>query len=102
MQVAGLRDCFSEYALIKYRVLVECRWLQMMSSLPEMPEVPEFDDEANALINDLCDNFSIEVAQEVKLVERTTNHDVKAVEYVLKDRFAANAQLSKVWALVTL
>lgn len=96
MQVEALRDCFSEYALIKYRVLVECRWLQTLSALPGVPEVPEFTAEANALLDDLCTNFTPAIAAEVKLVERTTNHDVKAVEYVLKERLAKNEQLAQV------
>lgn len=94
--MASLRDCFSEYALIKFRVLVECRWLQLLSSLPDVPEVPRFSPEANAILDDLCNNFTPEIAQEVKDVERTTNHDVKAVEYVLRRRMAANAELAAV------
>lgn len=96
LQVEALRDCFSEYALIKYRVLVECRWLQKLSQLSSVPEVPAFSDDANALLDDLCTNFTPEIAAEVKAIERTTNHDVKAVEYVLKERFAKNEQLAKV------
>ena len=96
MQVSALRDCFSEYGLIKFRVLVECRWLQMLASLPDVPEVPQLDDDANTLLNDLCTNFDVSVAQEVKEIERTTNHDVKAVEYVLKERFSKNEQLAQV------
>lgn len=95
-KVVGLRDCFSEYALIKFRVLVECRWLQMLASLDGVPEVPHLTPEANALLDDLCDNFSPDIAAEVKAIERTTNHDVKAVEYVLKSRFAKNEQLAQV------
>lgn len=94
--MASLRDCFSEYALIKYRILVECRWLQMLSSLPGVPEVPNFTPEANALLDDLCTNFTPAIAEEVKLIERTTNHDVKAVEYVLKERLGENEELAKV------
>jgi adenylosuccinate lyase len=94
--VAALRECFSEYGLIKFRVLVECRWLQMLASLPEIAEVPSFSDDANALLDDLCTNFTPATAEEVKAVERTTNHDVKAVEYVLKERLGKSAELAKV------
>jgi hypothetical protein len=96
LKVASLRDCFSEYALIKYRILVECRWLQMLSSLPGVPEVPNFTPEAKALLDDLCTNFTVAIAEKVKLVELTTNHDVKAVEYVLKELLGENEELAKV------
>ena len=62
-----------------------------------MTEVPPFGPEATALLEDLATNFSVEDAAAVKKVERTTNHDVKAIEYVLKERFAANPELAKVW-----
>jgi adenylosuccinate lyase len=96
MQVASLRNCFSEYALIKFRMLVECRWIQLLSSLPDLPEVPRFSPEAAAVLEELCADFSLQTAHEVKDVERTTNHDVKAVEYVLKRRMSANPELQKV------
>ena len=86
----------SEYGLIKFRVAVECRWLQMLSSMPDVPEVPAFSADANALLDDLCTNFRPDIAQEVKDIERTTNHDVKAVEYVLKARLGKDAQLAEV------
>ncbi|KAK9823279.1 hypothetical protein WJX72_001564 [[Myrmecia] bisecta] len=95
-KVAGLRSIFSEYGLIRFRVLVEVRWLQMLSSIPEVAEVPPFSAEANALLDDLAEQFSVEDALEVKQFERTTNHDVKAIEYVLKRRFQANPELAKV------
>jgi adenylosuccinate lyase len=96
LKVASLRSCFSEYALIKFRMLVECRWLQLLSSQPDLPEVPRFSPEASAILEELCDTFTLETAQEVKDVERITNHDVKAVEYVLKRCMSANPELSKV------
>jgi adenylosuccinate lyase len=95
-QIASLRDHFSEYALIKYRVLVECRWLQMLSSREDIPEVQAFSPAANALIESLCTEFTPATAAEVKEVERTTNHDVKAVEYVIKDKLIANEELASV------
>ena len=96
MQVKDLRDCFSEYALIKYRVLVECRWLQLLSTLPEVPEVPEFSAASNAVLDDLCTSFNTSTALRVKAIERVTNHDVKAVEYVLKEDFAKHKELNDV------
>ncbi|BDA50647.1 Adenylosuccinate lyase [Coccomyxa sp. Obi] len=95
-KVAGLRDIFSEYGLIKRRVLVEIRWLQQLSAIPEVTEVPPFSEETNQLLNALADGFSVEDALEVKQVESITNHDVKAIEYVLKKRFQANSELEKV------
>ena len=95
-KVAGLRSIFSEYGLIRFRVAVECRWLQHLSGIPQVTEVPEFGPEANALLDDIATNFTVEDAQMVKDVERTTNHDVKAVEYVLKEKISANEELKKI------
>eukprot|EP00976_Prorocentrum_cordatum_P106511 1194467-Prorocentrum_minimum.AAC.1 len=82
-----LRAIFSEYGLIRYRVLVEVRWLQMLSELPEVKEVPPFSPEANAFLEKYLESFGPEQAEEVKTIERTTNHDVKAIEYALKNKF---------------
>ncbi|KAI7842282.1 hypothetical protein COHA_003923 [Chlorella ohadii] len=95
-KVAALRRTFSEYGLIRFRVLVECRWLQQLAQLPGVSEVPEFGPAANALLDRLATSFSVEEAQEVKDIERTTNHDVKAIEYVLKSKFQADPELAKV------
>lgn len=92
----ALRPIFSEFGLIKYRVTVEVRWLQMLSNNADIPEVPAFDAEANALLDSIVANFSEADAQRVKDIERTTNHDVKAVEYFLKEKVADNAQLNAV------
>jgi len=91
-----LRSIFSEFGLIRYRVLVEIRWLQFLSAHPEIAEVPEFDADTTNLLNDLIDNFSVEDAQRVKAIERTTNHDVKAVEYFIKEKIADVASLAAV------
>ena len=61
-----LRDIFSEYGLIRYRVLVEVRWLQQLSQHSQVTEVKPFSDKANAVLNELVDNFSIEQAQRIK------------------------------------
>jgi adenylosuccinate lyase len=92
--VSGLRECFSEYALIANRVLVECRWLQMLASLDGVPEVPPLTAEANTLLENISSSLIPEITKEVKEIERTTNHDVKAVEYALKRRMSANEQLA--------
>ncbi|CAG9466452.1 unnamed protein product [Pedinophyceae sp. YPF-701] len=90
---AVFRNIFSEYGLIRFRVAVECRWLQKLSTMPEITEVPAFGPEATALLDELANNFTVADAQDVKDVEKTTNHDVKAVEYVLKKRFEAVPEL---------
>ncbi len=91
-----LRSIFSEYGLLKYRVEVEVRWLQMLSSNPQIEEVPGFSDSSNALLDAIVANFSVDDAMRIKEIERTTNHDVKAVEYFLKEKVANNSELSAV------
>jgi adenylosuccinate lyase len=95
-KVEALRALFSEYALIKHRVLVEVRWLQHLAACKEINEVPPFTDETNRFLETLLDDFSLEDAQRVKDIERTTNHDVKAVEYFLKEKTAGNKTISDV------
>jgi len=92
----ALRDIFSEYGLLKYRTRVEVRWLQKLSATPEITEVPKFSEDANRFLEDLVANFSLEDAQRIKDIERTTNHDVKAVEYFLKEKVAQVAELHAV------
>ena len=91
-----LREIFSEYGLIKYRVLVEVRWLQQLANHPEVEEVKPFSDEANQLLENLLSNFGEEHAARIKEIEATTNHDVKAVEYFLKESIKDNAELNAV------
>ncbi len=91
-----LRSVFSEYGLIRYRVMVEVRWLQHLANHPGVSEVEAFSDKANAILNQLVDNFSHQQALRVKEIESTTNHDVKAVEYLLKETIADNAELNSV------
>jgi adenylosuccinate lyase len=92
----GLRQVFSEYGLIRRRVLVEVRWLQRLAATPEIHEVPALGDSALALLDTIAENFSVEDAAEVKRIEATTNHDVKAVEYFIKSRIAGHAELAAV------
>jgi adenylosuccinate lyase len=95
-KTSQLRDVFSEYGLIRFRVLVEVRWLQQLSQHAQIAEVKPFSDAANQMLNDLVDNFSIEQAHRIKEIENTTNHDVKAVEYFIKEAIADNAELNAV------
>jgi adenylosuccinate lyase len=83
-KVRALRPIFSEFGLIKYRSLVEVRWLQALSQEANIAEVPTFSADANAQLDAIIDNFSVSDAEAVKAIEATTNHDVKAVEYFLK------------------
>ncbi len=89
----ALRPIFSEYGLIKYRVQVEVRWLQQLANHPAIPEVPPFSDDTNAFLEGLILQFNEQQAEAIKTIEKTTNHDVKAVEYFLKDYFAGNEEL---------
>lgn len=95
-KTSPLRDIFSEYGLIKARVVVEIRWLQRLASNSDITEVPNFSDEASALLNNILNNFSEADAQAVKDIEATTNHDVKAVEYFIKAKIKDNTELQKV------
>jgi adenylosuccinate lyase len=95
-KTAGLRPIFSEYGLIYHRLLVEVRWLQTLSRSPDIGEVPEFSAAANALLDAIVQDFDPAQAQRIKQIEKTTNHDVKAVEYYLKEQVADNAELNAV------
>jgi adenylosuccinate lyase len=95
-KVEDLRPIFSEYGLIRFRVLVEVRWLQALAVHPLIPEVSPFSDSANQLLNSIVDDFSPVDAQRVKDIEKTTNHDVKAVEYLLKEKIANCEELEQV------
>jgi adenylosuccinate lyase len=92
----SLRPIFSEYGLIRHRVLVEIRWLQALAAHDGIPEVPPLSGHAGNILDGIFANFSEEDARRVKNIERTTNHDVKAVEYFLKEKIAGNAELEAV------
>ncbi len=76
--------------------MVEVRWLQRLAAHPQITEVPAFSAQANAILNTLAEDFSVEHAERVKEIERTTNHDVKAVEYLLKEQAAKLPELENV------
>ncbi|SHA03512.1 Adenylosuccinate lyase [Bathymodiolus thermophilus thioautotrophic gill symbiont] len=92
----ALSAIFSEFGLIKYRVLIEVKWLQAMADNVGILEVPAFSAEASQFLVNIVANFSLADAQAVKDIEKTTNHDVKAVEYFLKDKIKDNAELNAV------
>ncbi len=93
-KVDVLRGIFSEYGLIRARVLVEIRWLQQLASHPGISELPALSAAANQYLEQLLANFGEADASVIKQTERTTNHDVKAVEYFIKGRLQGNAELA--------
>ena len=93
---AALAPYFSEYGLIRYRVRVEIEWLKALAAEPAIAEVPAFSPATLAELDALTTDFTLADAQRVKAIERTTNHDVKAVEYFLKERLAGNAEVMRV------
>ncbi|MEO1963537.1 MAG: adenylosuccinate lyase [Cycloclasticus sp.] len=92
-KVDELRPIFSEFGLIKARVTVEVRWLQALSEHEQITEVAVFSEATHDLLDSIVTDFSLDDAQRVKTIESTTNHDVKAVEYFLKEKTADNAEL---------
>jgi len=92
----ALRPIFSEYGLIRHRVLVEVRWLQALAGHEAITEVPALSEHARHILDDIVEKFSEEDARRVKNIERTTNHDVKAVEYFLKEKIAGNSELEAI------
>src|SRR5437016_3355869 len=94
-QCAELSTLVSEYGLMRYRWVVEIRWLQTLSAIPAIKEVPPFSPSATAFLSLLIDNFNKSDATHIKSLEETTNHDLKALEYVLKEKLSSHDELSK-------
>jgi adenylosuccinate lyase len=93
---ASLRGIFSEFGLMQRRVLVEVCWLQALSVHPGIPEVPNLSEEADSLLGSVASGFNESDAERIKEIESTTNHDVKAVEYFIKEKFAGNTELEAI------
>jgi adenylosuccinate lyase len=91
-KVDGLRDVLSEYGLIRYRVLVEVRWLQWLADEPAIAELPVQSSVMKDVLNDIVDGFSTDDAERVKTIESTTNHDVKAVEYFIREKIGTGSE----------
>ncbi|MCD8524107.1 MAG: adenylosuccinate lyase [Saccharospirillaceae bacterium] len=91
-----LRPIFSEFGLIRARVEVEIRWLQRLAAHEAITEVPAFSAATQQQLDDIVANFSEDDALRIKAIEATTNHDVKAVEYFIKEKFAGNSELMAV------
>jgi len=92
-QVEGLRNLFSEYGLMKFRIKVELEWLKMLAAEPGVEEVKPFSEATIREIDDVIANFTVQHGEEVKAIEARTNHDVKAIEYWLKERLSGNAEV---------
>lgn len=92
----ALRPIFSEYGLIRYRVIIEIRWLQTLAQQPQILEVPPLSANAMSVLDTIITQFSVADAQHIKTIESTTNHDVKAVEYFLKEKIAPHRELHKI------
>ena len=95
-KVESLRQYFSELALIRYRMLIEIEWLQALAAEPVLAEVPEFSAATVKELDAIVTGFSEPDGAAVKTIEARTNHDVKAIEYFLKERLAGNAEIAKV------
>lgn len=94
-QCTELKNIASEYGLMHYRVIVEIRWLQMLSQKNILPVAP-FSESTVSFLNQLIDNFNDDDAQQIKNIEATTNHDVKAIEYFIKEKLSSSKELSQV------
>lgn len=92
----ALRPYFSEYGLLKSRVEVELRWLHLLGANAGIPEVPKLSESAENFLDEIVSNFSVADAQAIKDIERTTNHDVKAVEYFIKSKIAEHDELNRI------
>ena len=99
-KVSALREHFSEFALIRHRVRIELAWLCALAAEPALPEIPPFSDAARKMIDDVAAHFSPADAARVKTIEQETNHDVKAVEYWLKERFAGDPEVGRVGGFI--
>ena len=94
-KVDALRQYFSEFALIRYRVQVEIEWFIALSNEPNITEVPSLSSQAKSFLNQLSNDFSVADAERVKTIEATTNHDVKAIEYWLKELLVKNPEIAQ-------
>lgn len=96
----ALSPYFSEFALIYYRLMVEIRWLESLAANEGMVEIPAFDQSTKDFLNQIISAFDETEAEKIKQFERQTNHDVKAIEYYLKDKFSAHEQLKKITTFI--
>ena len=92
----ALRPIFSEYGLFRYRVLVEIEWLKKLSKNSSIKEIESFSASSTSLLNNIKDNFSIVDAERIKEIEKTTNHDMKAVEYFIREKIQSDSKLKNI------
>ena len=92
----ALRPIFSEYGLFRYRVLVEVEWLKKLSKNSSIKEIESFSASSTSLLNNIKDNFSIADAERIKEIEKTTNHDMKAVEYFIREKIQSDTKLKNI------
>lgn len=95
-KTADLRPLCSEYGLFYFRVLIEIRWLQALAEHSSLKEIPAFSSTTQQQLNQIIKNFSLDDAERIKTLEKTTRHDIKAVEYFLKEKLAKNSQLESI------
>ncbi|ABI56707.1 adenylosuccinate lyase [Alkalilimnicola ehrlichii MLHE-1] len=95
-KTSALQPLFSEFGLIRHRVIVEVRWLEALAAHPDIREVPALSPQARTFLQELIDNFGPKDGERIKRYEATTNHDVKAVEYYLKERLAELPELAAI------
>jgi len=95
-KTADLQAIFSEYGLMRYRFYIEIVWLKALAAAPDIEEVPKLSPDSNKTLDLLFDTFSPKDAQDIKEIEKTTNHDVKAVEYFLKQKIANHEKLNAI------
>jgi len=94
-KLEALRPIASEFGLIRFRLTVEIRWLLTLAEIPELTQLPPLDDDARQFLENLIRQFDLTAAQEIKQIEQTTHHDVKAIEYYLINKFKTNSKLEK-------
>ncbi|MGD8560677.1 MAG: lyase family protein, partial [Gammaproteobacteria bacterium] len=92
-QTRELSNVFSEYGLIKNRIIVEIEWLKMLAGEQDIAEVPPLSSDAIKFLDRIISDFKLDDAARVKEIEKTTNHDVKAIEYFLKEKVAGHKEL---------
>jgi adenylosuccinate lyase len=95
-KVQALRPIFSEYGLIRFRVIVEIRWLQILEKHAQLPELPRLSARGQVILNDIIENFSEQDAARIKHIEAGINHDVKAIEYFIKEHIEGNKELGPI------
>ena len=91
-----LRPIFSEYGLFRFRVLVEIEWLKKLSKNPNIKEIEPFSASSTSLLDNIKNNFSIDDAKQIKKIEKITNHDMKAVEYFIREKIQSDPKLKNV------